>query len=70
MRIIACLGFRDDCYEAFIKYRILDLPSGYILQTTLNVKNNLQDFSLNWDIYTYNIRNNLLTLIFLIYSSF
>lgn len=41
-RIIAFLGFRNDCRKAFKKRKILTFSSHFILLTTLHVKNNLQ----------------------------
>lgn len=64
IRLLAGLGFREDCRGAFRELRVLTLPSLYILQNLLYVKKNLLQYETHEDIHTYNTRgkSNLVPL--------
>ena len=57
IRIVANLGFREDCRNAFKDLKILTLPSLYILTCVNYIKSNLSYFSLHADIHGHNTRN-------------
>lgn len=57
IRILANIGFRDDCRNHFLALNILTLPSAYILQCLIHMYDHRTDFSQNMDIHKYNTRN-------------
>lgn len=57
IRIIAGLGYRDDCKRAFIGNGILTLPCEFILQNLIYVKNHHDRYARHSDIHNYNTRN-------------
>ena len=58
VRVIAGLCYRDDCKESFKKLRIPTLPSSYILQCLLYVKENECKYTTNDQVHSYPTRNN------------
>ena len=56
VRIVARLGYRDDCVQAFKSLDILTLPSIYIYQSLVYVKSNLKHFEKNSDFHNHNTR--------------
>ena len=59
VRIIAGLGYRDDCAHAFKCLDILTMPSIYIFQSLVYIKNNLPRFEKNSDNHDHNTRSGL-----------
>ena len=57
VRIIAGLGYRDNCAQAFKNLDILTVPSIYIYQCLVYIKNNLQYFEMNSDHHDHDIRS-------------
>ena len=57
MRIIAGLGYRNNCAQAFKNLDILTVPSIYICQCLVYIKNNLQYFEMNSDHHDHDIRS-------------
>lgn len=57
IRIVAGLGYRDDCKQAFIDNRILTLPCEYILQNLVYVRNHYDLFMCNGDFHSHDTRN-------------
>lgn len=57
VRIVACLGYRDDCREAFKRLRILTLPSLFILENLLYLKDRTEQYSRHEEQHSYNTRN-------------
>ena len=47
------LGYRDDCRAAFKEWDILTLPSAYILEHFIYVKNNINKYE---DLHNYKTR--------------
>ena len=52
-------GARSSCKPLFRKYEILTLPSMYIFQLIMYIKDNYQEYDKNSDIHKYNTRNHL-----------
>ncbi|KAJ8949425.1 hypothetical protein NQ318_007525, partial [Aromia moschata] len=57
VRIVANLSYRDDCKQAFIKFKILTLPCLYIFQCLLYIKSNIQHYTRHNQIHKYPTRN-------------
>lgn len=58
VRIIAGLGYREDCRESFKKLKILTLPSTNILQCLLYIKENELKYKVRDQVHSYSTRNN------------
>ena len=56
VRLLAHLGYRDDCRQAFVNLKIFTLPSLYILENLLFVKNN-SNFQSHEKTHYYNTSN-------------
>jgi len=56
MRIIAGLGYDEDCREVFRKWKVMTLPCLYILHTLLSVKENLPAYRVCGDHHEYGTR--------------
>lgn len=63
IRIIACLGYTDDCKNAFIEFGILTLPSLYILECLTYIKTNLSNYPTYFNQHDHNTRtkHNIIT---------
>lgn len=59
MRILAGIGYRDDCRQAFSALRILTFPSQYIYTNLLFVKQNETTFTSHVDVHSYDTRNKI-----------
>lgn len=57
VRILGGLKYRDDCKISFIKLNILTVPSLYILQCVLHIKNHTSYYTCHEDIHNYNTRH-------------
>lgn len=57
IRVVAGLGFRDDCRGSFKQLGILTLPSLYLLENLLYVVGNIDLFATHGDVHTYQTRN-------------
>lgn len=57
VRILAALGYRDECRYAFISNRVLTFPSVYIYENVLYVKKNLNEYEVHSDIHSHSTRN-------------
>lgn len=57
VRILANLGYRDDCKQAFIQLGIITFPSLYILEGLLHVKRNRVLYPSHSGIHDYDTRN-------------
>lgn len=60
VRVVAGLGYRDDCREIFIRYNILTLPSVFALECLLYAKENTKKFNTNGQYHEYETRANAL----------
>lgn len=58
VRIIAGVGYREDCRNLFKKFKILTLPCVYIMQCLLFVKQNLDLYRSHEYFHSYPTRNN------------
>lgn len=58
VRLIFNLDFQESCKPTFIKYKILTIPSIYILKCVLFVRRNLQKYNMNGHCHEYNTRHN------------
>lgn len=63
VRVLANLGYRDDCKQAFIQLGIITFPSLYILENLLYVKRNLVLYQPHSSLHDHDTRNkdNLVT---------
>lgn len=57
VRIINKLGYRDDCTQAYFELKILTVPSIYILQCLMFVKENLQNYITHEEIHSHDTRH-------------
>lgn len=57
IRILAGLGYRDDCRHAFVQLSVLTLPSIFIMQNLLYIKSNLHLYRAHMNIHQYETRN-------------
>ena len=57
VRIVAGLGYRDDCVNSFVELGILTFPNLYILENVLYVKNNLDRYPTNSSFHNYDTRH-------------
>ncbi|KAB0795071.1 hypothetical protein PPYR_04340 [Photinus pyralis] len=62
VRIIAGLGYREDCKKSFVKLKILTLPSIYIHECIMSARNNLHLYQTNSMQHSYATRqqNNII----------
>lgn len=60
VRCITGISLRESCREHFKKLKIITLPSVYILQSLLYIKENILDFNLRSDVHIYNTRQKSL----------
>lgn len=58
VRVLAGLGYRDDCRRHFAGLGVLTLPCAYILQCLIFMKKNLHLFSQHSDTHGYPTRGN------------
>lgn len=58
IRIVYSLNYREDCRHAFKKLNILTLPSTYILQCLLYIKENQLRYTPHSEIHGYSTRNS------------
>lgn len=58
IRVIAGLGYRDDCRDAFKNLKVLTLCSIYVLQCLLHVKENESKYIKRDTIHLYHTRNS------------
>jgi len=56
VRILANLGYQDDCRKCFIEYNIMTLPCIFIFQNLMYVKENQNDFICVDNIHHYDTR--------------
>lgn len=56
VRLLGGLGYRDDCRAAFRQLGILTLPSLYIFESLLHVRNNIHLFPTHGDMHDYSTR--------------
>ena len=47
LRIVAGLGYREDCKQTFIDLKVLTFPSLYILENLIYIKKNLEEYPTN-----------------------
>lgn len=61
VRIVAGLGFRDDCRRTFVSLSVLTLPSQYILDSLMHIKKNLANYRVHGEVHSHKTRaaNNL-----------
>ncbi|XP_031358058.1 uncharacterized protein LOC116181770 [Photinus pyralis] len=57
VRVVAGLGYRQDCRQVFIKLQILTLPSVYILQALCYARDSVDSLKWNGQQHTHNTRN-------------
>lgn len=57
IRVLAGLGYREDCRSSFSRLKILTLPSAYILQCMLYVRANLGEYTTHSEVHDYRTRN-------------
>lgn len=57
VRVIAGIGYRDDCRQHFSQLNILTFPSLYIFQCLLYAHNNSTSYPQNSDVHEYNTRH-------------
>ncbi|CAH0546230.1 unnamed protein product [Brassicogethes aeneus] len=57
VRIVAGLGYRDDCRAAFRDLGILTFPSAFILQNILYVKKHLSNYKTHTTVHQHHTRN-------------
>ncbi|VEN33714.1 unnamed protein product [Callosobruchus maculatus] len=62
VRIISSLRCRDDCRAMYVKLRLLTVPSVYILECLMYVRQNIGLYQTHENIHTYNtrVRKNLI----------
>lgn len=58
VRILYGLNYRDDCRQAFKNLKILTLPSVYILQCLLYIKEHASNYTSHNEVHSYSTRNN------------
>ena len=56
VRIIAGLGYREDCKDKFIELKILTLTSLYIFHCLIFIKKNLSDYLCHRDVHNHDTR--------------
>lgn len=56
VRLIAGLGYREECRGTFAQFRILTLPSVFILENLLYMKRNLSNYVANGDVHEHDTR--------------
>ena len=56
VRIVAGIGFREDCKHAFVSLGILTLPSLYIYRCLQYIKKNITQYNTNNSIHDHNTR--------------
>lgn len=61
VRVVFGMGFREDCREVFRELAILTLPSQYILDCLMYIKNNQNDYRVHGEVHSHSTRhkNNL-----------
>lgn len=57
IRVLSGLGYREDCKQAFKQLRILTLPSQYIYDSLLYIKQTKDSFRSHSDDHNYDTRN-------------
>lgn len=64
VRIIARIGVRDSCREAFVHFRIMTLPSLFIFYSLINIHANSHNYLKHSEVHQYVTRhaNDLVTL--------
>ena len=58
VRIVANIGYRDECRSCFISMKILTLPCIYILTCILHLKKNAHSYLFHGEIYRYDTRQH------------
>ena len=58
VRVISGLGYRDDCRDAFIRLRVLTLPSLYIYECVKYVLYRRNELTTQSDVHSYSTRRN------------
>ena len=56
VRVVANIGYRDDCRECFVEQSILTLPSEYILASILYANQNKATFETHGDVHRHDTR--------------
>ena len=59
VRILSGLNYRDPCIDSYIQIKIFTVPSTYISQCLIHVKQNLSNYVSNTEIHDYEIRNRI-----------
>lgn len=57
VRVVACLPYRADCKRAFTDLGIMTVPSLFIYENLVHVKNNLVQYQTHQEAHDYNTRN-------------
>lgn len=57
VRVVAGLGYRDDCRSAFARLGVLTLPSAYILQCLLHVRQHRASYTTHSEVHHHQTRN-------------
>lgn len=58
IRLIANIGYRTDCRDAYRSLRILTTPCVYILECLTYIRNNCDNYNVNRDYHSYSTRIN------------
>ena len=58
IRVLAKLGYRDDCREAYVDFNILTLPSLYIYECLKYITANINSMQRNNDVHAHATRNS------------
>lgn len=57
VRVLAGIGYREEARPYFEKFEILTLPSQYILESLLFVRQNIDKFESSQDVHSHDIRS-------------